>query len=107
LLSCEGRIGNRDQWHRWSALVKPPDRLEAAHIGHEDIDDHQLERCVVEGGETVDAAIGDRNPKTVPLEPSPNGEADMRIVIDNLDAAHHGLLRRALRGPAPPTLIAL
>jgi hypothetical protein len=38
---------------------------------------------VVEGGETVDAAIGDRNPKTVPLKPSPNGEADMRIVINN------------------------
>jgi hypothetical protein len=38
---------------------------------------------VVEGGETVHSAIGDRNPKAAPLKPSANDEADMRIVINN------------------------
>jgi hypothetical protein len=52
------------------------------------IDDHQIERRVVEGGETVTAAIGDRDPKAVPLEPSAKREADMWIVIDNQKAVH-------------------
>ena len=43
------------------------DRLQAAHVGHENINDHQIERRIVEGGEI---ARHRRDPKTVPLEPS-------------------------------------
>src|SRR6266851_1859175 len=35
--------GYRDQRHRGRVIVKHPDRFEAAHIGHEDIDDHHIE----------------------------------------------------------------
>jgi hypothetical protein len=75
-------------------IVKYPDRFEAAHIGHEDIDDHQIERRIVESDETVGAAIGDGDPKTIPLEPSANGEANMRIVVDNQNASHNGFSHR-------------
>src|SRR3984893_3073205 len=40
------------------------------------------------GGETLGSTIGDRDPKTIPLEPSANGQTDMRIVIDYQNAAH-------------------
>jgi hypothetical protein len=63
--------------------VKYPDRFETAHAGHEDIDDHQIERRIVESDEAGSAAIGDRDLETIALEPSPNGEADMRIIINN------------------------
>jgi len=64
-------------------MVKYPDRFETTHAGHEDIDDHQIERRIVESDEAGGTAIGDRDPETIALEPSPNGEADMRIIIDN------------------------
>src|SRR3984893_16436525 len=40
------------------------------------------------GGETLGSTIGDRDLKTIPLEPSANGQTDMRIVIDYQNAAH-------------------
>src|ERR1700730_15816616 len=84
----EGGSGNRDQRHARRVLVEHPDRFETAHIGHEDIDNHQIERYLLEGGETLGSTIGDRDPKTIPLEPSANGQTDMRIVIDYQNAAH-------------------
>jgi len=46
-----------------------PDRLEPPHVRHKDIDDHQIERAVVQRGETALAAIRDRDPEPALLEP--------------------------------------
>ena len=64
-------------------IVKYPDRFETAHAGHEGIDDQQIERRIVESDEASGTAIGDRDLETIALEPSPNSEADMRIIINN------------------------
>jgi len=39
----EGVAGHRNQRNRRRALVEYPDRFEAAHVRHEDVDDHQVE----------------------------------------------------------------
>jgi hypothetical protein len=75
-------------------IVKRADRLEAAHIRHEDIDDHLIEGRIVERREAGRASIGDLDLEAIALEPGPNGEADMRIVIDNQNASHNGFSRR-------------
>jgi hypothetical protein len=82
-------------------------RLEATHTRHEDIGDHQIERRVVGGGEPGTTAIGDRDPKAAPLEPSAKREGDMRIVINNQKAAHTGSSCRGPRVRFTLTLIAL
>src|SRR4249920_1073768 len=38
----KGVSQHRDQRNRWRTLVEYPDRLEAAHVRHEDVDDHQI-----------------------------------------------------------------
>jgi hypothetical protein len=90
----EGISGNRDQRHGGRMVVEYPDRLETAHPRHENVDDHQIERGIVERKQAAGAAIGDRNLKAVPLEPGPNGEANVRIIVDNQNASHDGFSRR-------------
>src|SRR5438445_4838967 len=81
--------------------MKPSDLLEAAHIGHEDVDDdHQVEGRTVESGETAGAAIGDRDPQTTLPQPGSNGQADMRLVVDNHDTAHNAPCRPRLESLA-------
>ena len=60
------------------------------HIGHEDINDHQVERRIVESEETAGTTIGDRDLEAVALQPRPNGETDMWVVIHNKNASHAG-----------------
>jgi hypothetical protein len=67
----------------WSKLVKQSDRIETAHMGHEDVDDHQVEIRSVESGETVGAAVCDRNPEAVLRPPGTNSRIDMLVVIDD------------------------
>ena len=58
-----------------------PDRLEAAHIGHEDIVDRQIEGRIVECDETTGATVDDRNFESMALEPGANDETDMCVVV--------------------------
>src|SRR5436309_14856396 len=64
---------------------------------HEDIDDHQIEFGIVERRETVDPAVGDRDPESALLQPRPDREACVRVIIDHQYATHDGLLRRSTR----------
>jgi hypothetical protein len=63
-------------------LVEDPDRLEPAHVRHDDVDDHQIEplalACAKPG-----LAFGNRHPKIVALETELDGHADHRVVVDN------------------------
>ena len=77
--------------------MKYSDRLETTHVRHEDIDDHQVERCIVERREAIGTAIRDRDPETTPLQPGAYRKAGMKVFIDNQNATHDGLLRRAKR----------
>src|SRR5580704_10748954 len=62
------------------------------HVGHEDIDDHQVESGTIEGRDAVDAAVGDRNPETMLIEPGAHGLPDMRIIVHDQNSPHRGLL---------------
>src|ERR1700730_12230117 len=53
------------------------------------------------GGETLGSTIGDRDPKAIPLEPSANGQTDMRIVIDYQNAAHSNFPHVLVRSTDP------
>jgi hypothetical protein len=75
-------------------IMEHANRFEAVHIGHEDIDDHQVERRIVESDKTIGAAVCDRDLETIALQPRANGEADMRIVVDDQNASHVGFSRR-------------
>jgi len=79
----KGMAGNSEQRHRRRALVEQSDRLEAAYIGHEHVDNHEVEGRIIESGKTVRAAVCDRDPEAVLRQPGTNGQADMRIVVDN------------------------
>jgi hypothetical protein len=68
--------------------VEYPDRLETPHVRHEDIDDHQIERAIVQRGETALTAIRDRDPEPALLEPYAYGKAGVPVVIDYQDATH-------------------
>jgi hypothetical protein len=49
----------------------------------------QVERRLVESREAIDAAICDRDPKAMSLEPRTSCEAGMQVILDNQNAAHH------------------
>jgi hypothetical protein len=59
----------------------------------------------VEHGEAVSTATCDLDRKATSLKPSANGQAEMRIVIDNQNAAHDGLLAVTLRVRPIPHLL--
>jgi len=103
----KGISGNRDQRHRRRVIVKYPDRFEATHIGHEDIDDHQVERRIVESEEAAGATIGDGHLETIALQPCANGETNMWVVIHYQNASHTGLSPTLLRVQITQVLIAL
>src|SRR6266702_1286669 len=84
---CEGVARQRDQRNGGRAFVKDPDRFKAAHVRHEDIDDHQIELFVFEGSKSCLSAVGDRHPKIVPLEIDLDGHAYQRVVVDNENMA--------------------
>src|SRR6266566_1437932 len=92
----KGRSRDRDQRHRGGAVMKHPDRLEAPHVGHEDVDDHQIECGMLQSGKAADAAVGDGNPEAMLPEPNADGLADMWIVIDHENTAHGGPVRSCL-----------
>jgi hypothetical protein len=71
--------------------VRYPDRFEAAHIGHEDIDNQKIECRSLKQRKALRPTARRRNPVTVPLEPGMNGLSDQHIVVDYQDAAHSGL----------------
>ena len=70
------------------ALVKDPDRLEPAHMRHEDIHDHQIEPAAVKRAKAAFAAIGHDHLEPVTLQKDLNGHADHRIVIDDKNTRH-------------------
>ena len=79
----EGVSRHRNQRNRRRALVEYPDRSEAAHVRHEDIDEHQVEAGVFQRTKPGLAAIGYRHLKAVPIEIDLDGRADHGIVIDD------------------------
>jgi len=68
--------------------VKYPDRLEATHLRHEYIDDHQIEGRVLESDETGRAAVGDRDFEAASVEPRLYRKANVRVIVDNQNPTH-------------------
>jgi hypothetical protein len=55
------------------------------------------EHCFVERREAIGSAVRDRDPETTLFEPGAYRKARMKVVIDNENATHDGLLRRVKR----------
>ena len=68
--------------------MEDPDRLEAAHVRHENIDDHQIERRAFERPKPGLAAVGDGHRKVVALKIDLDGLADHRIVVNDENMRH-------------------
>jgi len=57
--------------------------------------------------ETARTVIGDRDLKTIPSEPPPDGKANVQIVVDYKNSSHNGFSRRTYAFNQPRILIAL
>src|SRR5689334_85659 len=68
--------------------MEDPDRFEAAHVRHENIDDHEIERLAVERPQARLAAIGNRYLEIVPFEIDLDGHTDHRIIVHHENARH-------------------
>ena len=68
--------------------MEDPDRLEAAHVRHENIDDHQIERHAFERPQPGLAAVGDDHLKILTLKIELDGLADHRIVVNDENMRH-------------------
>jgi hypothetical protein len=64
------------------ALVKDPDRLEPAHMRHQDVDHHQIDLFVLESAEAGFSSVGNRHPEMIPLQIDLDGHAHHRVVFD-------------------------
>ena len=89
----ESRLAKRVSRHRNQrngrrTLVEYPDRFEAAHVRHEDVDEHQVEAGIFQRTKPGFAAIGYRHVKAVTLKIDLDGRADQGIVIDDKNACH-------------------
>ena len=74
------------EWSR--TLVEYPDRLKAAHVRHEDVDEHQVEAGLFQCTKPGFAAIGYRHVKALALKIDLDGRADHGIVINDKNACH-------------------
>jgi hypothetical protein len=68
--------------------VEYPDRFEAAHVRHEDVDEHQVEGGIFQRTKPGFAAVSYRHLKAVTLEIDIDGRTDHGIVIDDENASH-------------------
>ena len=68
--------------------MENPDRLEAAHVRHENVDDHQIDAAAVERTKPRFAAIGHHHLEVVTFQKDLDGHADHRIVVDDENARH-------------------
>jgi hypothetical protein len=63
--------------------VEYPDRLEAAHVRHEHVDQHHVESRGFKRAETRIATLGNDDLEAVLLQTDLNGRANHWVVIDH------------------------
>jgi hypothetical protein len=80
-----------------SAMRRKSGAGESSNMRHEDIDDHQVEGCLVERRESAGAPSETATLNPFAPEPCPYREANVRVTVDNQNAAHHDLLAIAGR----------
>jgi hypothetical protein len=84
----KGVARHRDQRNARGAFVEDSDRLEAAHVRHENVDNHQVEPAALQRPQPGVAAVGDRDLEIVPSQIDVDGHADRRIIVHNENALH-------------------
>ncbi len=62
--------------------------FEAAHVRHEDVDQHHVKRLRFERSQSRFAAVSHRDIEALTLEQNLDGRADHRIVIYHEDTRH-------------------
>ena len=97
----EGIAGHRDDRDTRRPLVKDPDRFEAAHMRHKDIDQHHVEGGLFESAHAGISPVGNGDIKTLALEIDLDGSAHHGVVIDHENTRHEASLSWAA-GQATP-----
>jgi len=94
----EGVAGDRHQRDLRRALMEDPDRLEAMHLRHEDVDDQQIEGEALQRLEPGLGAVGSDDVITVPPQHNSDRLAHRWIVVDDENARHESpqLLQEAV-----------
>src|SRR5262245_20217183 len=75
--------GHRNQRDIGRALVKYANGFEAAHMRHEDVDDHDIEDARRELAHSRFTTVGNGDFHALPLQADLDGHGDHRIVIDH------------------------
>src|SRR5882757_5505683 len=84
----EGVAGHRYDRDLRHAVVEHLDRFEAAHMRHEDVDQHHVEAGAFERPHSGFATVGNGDVETLTLETNLDGNANHRVVIDHENARH-------------------
>jgi hypothetical protein len=69
-------------------LVESPDRLQAVHSRHEDVDDHDIERAALHLGDAAPAVFGHDDVESIVLEDCLDGGAYRLVIIDDENPRH-------------------
>ncbi len=84
----EGVAGHRDDRNIGPALVEHPDRFDAAHVRHEDVDQHHVEIGRFECPHSRFTTVGNGDLEAPTLQTNLDGDANHRVVIDHENARH-------------------
>src|SRR5260221_8307721 len=84
----EGISGHRYQRSSRRTFVEYPDRLEAAHVRHEDVDEHHVERRGFKRMDACFSAVSDGYFEAPALQIDLDGCAYHRVVVDHAITPH-------------------
>lgn len=79
---------NDDDRHFWAGFLHVPDNFQPIHVGHEKIDDQQIELPGLKILKTFLAVLGENDLMAITLEHDVHGRPDRRIIIDNQNICH-------------------
>jgi len=91
---AERVAGHDDDRQVRRAPAEGLDRLETVHVGHEDVDDGDVERVGLDRLRAVVAAFRQHDRVTLAFQDALHDESNHRVVIDDQNACHADLPSR-------------
>jgi hypothetical protein len=85
---AERIAGHHDDRQTRRALAERLDRLEPIHVGHEDVDDGDVERVGLDRLGAVVAALGENDRMSLALEDALHHHANHGVVVDDENPRH-------------------
>jgi hypothetical protein len=80
--------GNDNDRHPRPGSLRVTDNFQPIHIGHEKIDDQQIELSDLKKLKTFSAILSENDLMTVALEHDVHGRPNRRIIVDNQNICH-------------------